>query len=660
MKFADSLGKISNGDWNRHFLTKAGDLLLTTSTQARLALSTILGARQWMLKGAVSVQNHLPSAFFSRWSQVTIDALLTSVSLYIACQLRFEFDVPQPQRGVMYTWMLLLPILRPAMMWSVGVYHMTWRYFSFHDAMRLGFGALLSTALLLALRIGFYDVSLLSNPIGVIVIEGAIFLPLASAVRALRRLLTEETLLSTGDSTRLLLVGSEAVLPSTLHQIFHDRNVKVVGLLVPSAKRLTGVRICGCPVLGEPRAIDRLLQQRMADLIMIADAGLDCIGDIVSVATHYGIEVRLLPSAANVMRGDVSVSPRRRSSNRVERVLVVGGAGYLGSILVPMLVTRGYKIRVLDRLLFGDESLADIKGHPNFELMVGDFRDIQSVVAALKQCDAVIDLAALVGDPACAVNQQLSLEINRAATRMLIEICKGYGVSRFVFASTCSVYGASDYLVDELTIPQPISIYAETKVASEQLLLEAMSQDFHPVILRLGTLFGLSPRPRFDLVINLLAARAATLGKITIFNGEQWRPFLHVKDAARAFVTALEASSDLVSGEIFNVGDYRLNLQLSAVSKKIADIVCAVDIENVANGDKRNYRASFDKIHTCLGFVCEKTVEFGVREVFEAVQSRRISDFTASRFNNQLVTQMFAESASAAQSSMRALAKLAV
>jgi nucleoside-diphosphate-sugar epimerase len=220
------------------------------------------------------------------------------------------------------------------------------------------------------------------------------------------------------------------------------------------------------------------------------------------------------------------------------------------------------------------------------------------------------------------------------------------------------VYGASDHLVDEFTIPQPISVYAETKVASEELLLHAKSDTFHPAILRLGTLFGLSPRPRFDLVINLLAARATTLGKITIFNGQQWRPFLHVHDAARAFVTVLETSSELVSGEIFNVGDYRLNLQLAVVSRKVADIVSTVEIENVENGDKRNYRASFDKIHTYLGFMCEKTVEFGIREVFEAIQSRRIHDFTASQFNNQLVTQKFAESASAAQSSMRALADL--
>src|ERR1700746_3674251 len=145
---------------------------------------------------------------------------------------------------------------------------------------------------------------------------------------------------------------------------------------------------------------------------------------------------------------------------------------------------------------------------------------------------------------------------------MLIDIARGYGVKRFLFASSCSVYGASQFLMDEFSAPSPISTYAQTKVDSEKLLLEVASPDFHPTILRLGTLFGLSPRPRFDLVVNLLTARAATMGTITIFNEGQWRPFLHVEDAARAFVMALMAPTQTVSGQVFNVGDYTLNMRL--------------------------------------------------------------------------------------------------
>jgi nucleoside-diphosphate-sugar epimerase len=329
----------------------------------------------------------------------------------------------------------------------------------------------------------------------------------------------------------------------------------------------------------------------------------------------------------------------RKPVGRIERVLVVGGAGYLGSELVHQLLAREYKVRVLDALLFGDSSLNSVKTNPNFELSVGDVRDIEAVVQNMRDCQAVIHLAAIVGDPACEENRPLATEVNRAATRMLIEIARGYGVSRFLFASTCSVYGASEFLVDEHTQPLPISTYAQTKIDSEKLLFEAADVDFHPVVLRLGTLFGLSPRPRFDLVVNLLTARAATTGKITIFNGEQWRPFLHVRDAARAFVKCLEAPATLVSKEIFNVGDYGLNKRLSEVSAAIVDAVPTVEVQRVDNGDKRNYRVSFDKIHTRVGFVCETSLEEGIREIYEAIIEKRIDDFTAARFNNQAIMQ---------------------
>jgi nucleoside-diphosphate-sugar epimerase len=559
----------------------------------------------------------------------------------------------------MWTWIVLLPLLRPFVMWTIGVYRIVWRYFGFKDALHMSFAALVTSGILLVLRFGFYRFLRLANPFTVIVMEAAIFLVLASAARAIRRLVTEESLYSTEKGKRLLLVGNESSLAGVVHHV-SARNIRLVGLLLPvDSKDLRGFRISGCPVLGNTSQLDSLLTAKIADLVMITDTSLDCIGDVVAVATQHGVEVRLLPSAAEVMRGNVRIPGHRQSSDRIERVLVLGGAGYLGSALVPILLNRGYKVRVLDRLLFGPEPLNAVRHNPNFELMVGDVRDIETVVAAVRDCDAVIDLAAIVGDPACAINQQLSLEVNRAATRMLIDICKGYGISRLVFASTCSVYGASDYLVDELTPPAPISIYAETKFASEQLLKEAASPNFQPVILRLGTLFGLSPRPRFDLVVNLLAARAASIGKITIFNGEQWRPFLHVYDAARAFVMALEADPNLVSGEIFNVGEYAMNLRLSEVSDKISSAIPSLEVEQIENGDKRNYRASFDKIHTRLGFRCERTIESGILEISNAILTRQISDFTASEFNNHLVTKTFAATDPTIQTSMRYLAKLA-
>jgi nucleoside-diphosphate-sugar epimerase len=354
------------------------------------------------------------------------------------------------------------------------------------------------------------------------------------------------------------------------------------------------------------------------------------------------------------------VQPARRNGNgKVTRVLVVGGAGYLGSALVRLLLARDYQVRVLDALLFGSKSLDALEGNPRCELIKGDVRNIDIVVEAMNNCDAVIDLAAIVGDPACEVSRSLAIEVNRAATRMLIDIARGYGIRRFVFASTCSVYGASDHLVDERTKVAPISTYARTKVDSESLLLEAKSLEFHPTVLRLATLFGLSPRPRFDLVVNLLTARAATTGKITIFNGEQWRPFLHISDAARAIIAILGANEEVVSGQIFNVGDYELNFTLKEVSDKIARVIPGLEIEYLDNADRRNYHASFDKINRRLGFTCEKSLEEGIEEIYALIRSGRIQDFNAAEFNNVAITRVFVETPSAEKSSMKALAALA-
>ena len=247
-----------------------------------------------------------------------------------------------------------------------------------------------------------------------------------------------------------------------------------------------------------------------------------------------------------------------------------------------------------------------------------------------------------------------------AATRMLIDVSRGQGIQRFLLASTCSVYGASELLMDEHSQVSPISLYAQTKLDSENLLLEARCANFHPTILRLATLFGLSPRPRFDLVVNLLTARAVRLGKITIFNGGQWRPFMHVHDAARAFIACLETNSlAVVSGEIFNAGSSTLNYRLSEVAETIAKVIPAVEWENVENDDRRNYRVSFEKIQSQLGFRCERSLELGIREMAERVRLAPQEDFSAKIFNNQAMTRAFAKSANSERSSIRILEILA-
>jgi len=316
-------------------------------------------------------------------------------------------------------------------------------------------------------------------------------------------------------------------------------------------------------------------------------------------------------------------------------VLVVGGAGYIGSIVVRQLLGQGRSVRVLDNLVYGTDPLDAVLRDPNLELMVGDCRNIRDAVAAVQDVNEIIHLGAIVGDPACEQDRKTALEINYAATRMLIEVAKGNGVQRFLFASSCSVYGSADFEMDERAAVTPISHYAQTKVDSERVLLDAASETFHPVILRFATVFGLGYRPRFDLVVNLLSAKAHQEGVITIYNGEQWRPFIHVRDIADAIIKVLDAPLSVVSGEIFNVGDSRLNYTLGEVAETIRKVFPNTRVEHIENSDRRNYRVNFDKIHYRLGFRCRYNLEDGIQEIRRAFIEKSVLDYTDVRYHNQ-------------------------
>jgi nucleoside-diphosphate-sugar epimerase len=316
-------------------------------------------------------------------------------------------------------------------------------------------------------------------------------------------------------------------------------------------------------------------------------------------------------------------------------VLVVGGAGYIGSLICQKLLDSGQNVRVLDSLVYGDGAIRHLHDHPSFELIVGDCRNIQSVVGAVKGVRAIIHLAAIVGDPACEQDRKSALEINYAATRMLVEIAKGNGVGRFVFASSCSVYGATDVVMDESSIVRPVSIYGETKVDSERAILEAVSDDFHPTILRLATVFGLGFRPRFDLVVNLLTARAVTEGVMTIFNGEQWRPFIHVRDVAEGFIRVLNAPIPVVTGQIYNLGDSNQNYTLTGVAEEIHKMCPNSQVQHITNSDPRNYRVSFSKIRRDLGFTCSVGLQDGIQELKQAFEQGRIVDYKDQWYHNQ-------------------------
>lgn len=326
----------------------------------------------------------------------------------------------------------------------------------------------------------------------------------------------------------------------------------------------------------------------------------------------------------------------------LHKILIIGGAGYIGSALTRKLLNKGYKVKVLDILLFGDESIQELYDNPNFEFVNGDIRNIQTVVNAVKDVDAVAHLAAMVGDPACALDAEETIEINYLAAKMIAEVCKHHQINRFVFASTCSVYGASDGILTENSKLNPVSLYAETKLKSEQGILSLVDDNFSPCVLRQATIYGVSPRMRFDLVVNTLTARAINEGNISIFGGSQWRPNVHVEDAAEAFIKCLEAPIEKVKGEIYNVGSNEQNYQIYQLGEMVKKIIPNITVE-VQNEevDKRDYHVSFDKISKNLGYSVQKTVEDGIEEIRALFEQNRISDYTDSKYSNykQLVNQ---------------------
>jgi nucleoside-diphosphate-sugar epimerase len=317
------------------------------------------------------------------------------------------------------------------------------------------------------------------------------------------------------------------------------------------------------------------------------------------------------------------------------RVTVIGGAGYVGSILVRKLLAQGYGVRVMDALMFGDDAIKELYDHPAFDVVQGDLRSLEDVSRALNGSDAVVHLGGLVGDPACALDESLTMEINLTATGTVADVALGLGITRMVYASTCSVYGANDEVLDEETPLAPVSIYARSKMESERLLLSRIGGGLEPVILRFGTMFGASPRPRFDLVVNLLTAKAMREGQITINGGEQWRPFVHVDDVATSIVLALAAPAETVAGQIFNVGSDENNYTLIQVAEMIERIVPSAEIVYLPKADaEANYRVSFEKIRSRLGFVPRITLEEGLLELKASIEAGAIGDHADVRYSN--------------------------
>jgi nucleoside-diphosphate-sugar epimerase len=317
-------------------------------------------------------------------------------------------------------------------------------------------------------------------------------------------------------------------------------------------------------------------------------------------------------------------------------ILLIGGGGYIGSTLTRLLLAEGFRTVVFDRFLYGTFPLAGVKDHPLCEIVHGDTRHIDEFVPCIRRADAVIHLAELVGDPLCAQDSQTTFEINYLATTSIARACAHLQVNRFIYLSSCSVYGASsdpDDILTEQSELNPVSLYAKMKIGAERAISERSDGNFSPCILRLGTVFGLSYRPRFDLVVNTLTARAVTDHRIVITGGQQWRPHIHVRDVAHAIHRAITCDLSHIRGQVFNI--VGANHRIAEIGQMVSDLVPDTDVVyNNHAKDQRNYRVSAAKAGEVLGFSPKVAVRDGIGEMAEALRLGRIRDYRSDEYHN--------------------------
>jgi nucleoside-diphosphate-sugar epimerase len=324
----------------------------------------------------------------------------------------------------------------------------------------------------------------------------------------------------------------------------------------------------------------------------------------------------------------------------MKKVLVVGGAGYVGAVVCQELLERGLAVKVLDRLYYGEDGLRPIRDR--VQLVVEDMRTVDAGI--LEDVDAVVNLGGLSNDPTAEYNPQANTEMNTVATVGLAELCRRRGVRRYVFASTCSIYDTGvaspehDVMLDEEAAVAPRAAYASSKFEAERQILAMADGVFCPVILRKGTVYGFSPRMRYDLVVNTFVRDGLARGTITLhYGGEMWRPLLDVRDAARAYLLALQADDATVRGQVFNVA-YR-NHRISEVALRVREVFRDLGLPLDIRADfgyrgVRNYRVRTTKIERALGFKAVVSIEDSVKEMVGRIKEYGYTDFDNPRYYN--------------------------
>ena len=406
-----------------------------------------------------------------------------------------------------------------------------------------------------------------------------------------------------------------------------EKNKKLVGIITDSDLRKLILK-------------NKFSKKLVAEKIM--NKNYLSINQKISVSEYEKIlinsEKALIPILKNKILIDfIHLSDLKNKTNTNDRILIIGGFGYIGSLLTEQLLKKGKKVTILDKNFYGNFLNANTKKNKNLKIIFGDCFDKNKITKALKHCKHVIHLGEIVGDPATSINSNFTIRNNYENTNFVLSECIKYNIHKFIFASSCSVYGQTNKICNERSKLNPVSLYAKCKIASEKSILSHRSKTFCPVILRLSTVYGDAPRKRFDLVVNRFVIMAIKKIPIKLFGASSWRPFISVKDVTRAFDKILHTKNTVIKNQIFNVGGTNENYRIIDIIKIISKFHKIDYSFTKTVDDKRNYRVSFSKIQNLVNFKLKYNLPSIIKQLLKNYKKQKINISNINYYNEKKI-----------------------